>query len=176
MKTARMLLVIFFSVAAAWLFWKHRETSDKRPQTSNDIVRLQRGITAYYDAYNKLPPFTTPIIAVEGPDGAALLQELLGDDPGSSGLSVRRQHFIDPQPGESRSRRGLIYENPAEMKGPQGFYDVWGQPFRVAFDHDYNDEIFDPLMPGNIIRNERAVVFSYGPDRKPGGGDDIKTW
>ena len=114
---------------------------------------------------------------MEGPEGRAFLLELLGDKPTASpGASVRRISYIDPEPGEVKSKGGLIYEKPAEMQGPQGFYDAWGQPFHVVIDDDYNGEIPDPLAPGHLIRGKIAIVYSYGPDEKPGGGDDIKSW
>lgn len=177
MKIAWMLLVMLFTAAATWLFLVGQRREAGIHQTSGDVFCLQHGIEMYWDDHNKVPSFTAPEVVMEGPEGRAFLLELLGDKPTASpGGSVRRISYIDPEPGGIKSKGGLIYEKPAEMQGPLGFYDAWGQPFHVVIDDDYNGGIPDPLTPGHIIRGKIAIVYSYGPDKKTGGGDDIKSW
>jgi len=36
--------------------------------------------------------------------------------------------------------------------------------------------IEDPLRPGNVVRGEVVLVYSYGADGKPRTKDDVKTW
>jgi hypothetical protein len=46
----------------------------------------------------------------------------------------------------------------------------------VKIDLEYEDEILDPLKQGNVVRNKKVIVYSYGNDEKIGGGDDVTSW
>src|SRR5688572_2750734 len=77
---------------------------------------------------------------------------------------------------KSKAKGGRVYSNGGSGATPEGLYDAWGNPFYLKFDDDYDQEIPDPLTQGNIVRNQTVIIYSYGQDKKLGGGDDIKTW
>jgi hypothetical protein len=77
---------------------------------------------------------------------------------------------------KNKNMGGLLYRTGSGGLIPTGLYDAWGRPFHVRFDSAYKGELPDPLKPGSVIRDKIIIVYSYGQDGKPGGGDDIKTW
>lgn len=140
---------------------------------------LQTALNNYYCEYEGLPHFGMKgdEAQTDGVVGSKLLIILLGEEAVSDDMQNRKQiTFLNAKVNKSRVKGGLIYSNGGSGTLPEGLYDTWGRPFHLKFDLDNDHEIADPLEQGNIIRNKQVIVYSYGPDKKPGGGDDIKTW
>ena len=174
-----LVAILFLLIATLSPFEPNRAiTKSKKLQTVNDATGLQQAISNFYSEFSELPKLGSPAITTEGSDGQTLLKILLGKESGTSPPQNPRgiAFLTTPRVNKHKSKGGLIYRDPDSRKEPEGLYDAWGSPFHVIFDHDYDNKIADPLLPGNVIPNKPAIIYSYGPDKKPGGGDDIKTW
>jgi len=174
-----LVAILFLLIATLFPFEPNRAlTKSKKLQTVNDAMGLQQAISNFYSEFSELPKLGSPTITTEGPDGQTLLKVLLGTESGTSPLQNPRGITFLPstKANKHKSKGGLVYRDPDSRKEPEGLYDAWGSPFHVIFDHDYDNKIADPLFPGNVVLNKPAIIYSCGPDKKPGGGDDIKTW
>ena len=64
-------------------------------------------------------------------------------------------------------------------EGISTFDDVWGETYEFALDLDYNNIIeggeWNGYPASNAV-NAKVAVWSYGPDRQRGTGDDVTSW
>jgi hypothetical protein len=132
----------------------------------------------YYLDYSKLPTLgaSSDEIRTEGEAGIEFLEILLGkeDDTGAM-QNPKKIPFLTVETGKTKKKGGLIYSNGSGGQ-IEGLYDAWGNAFYVKIDLEYEDEILDPLKQGNVVRNKKVIVYSYGNDEKIGGGDDVTSW
>lgn len=157
----------------------------KKLQTTNDATSLKMALTAYYDSYNKFPDFgmAGDEARTDGQSGTELLTILLGkEEVGGEMQNPKQVQFLTAKANKNKAKGGLVYNNNGSGSIPEGFYDAWGNPFYIKIDDDFDGEITDPLVQGGIIRDQKFIIYSYGPDGakgakgKTGVGDDIKTW
>lgn len=150
----------------------------KTLQTQSDATALYQAIEQYYQEYSKLPGVEANSDEIEtvGEAGIELLTILLGkeDDTGKM-QNPRKIPFLNVKESKNSKKGGLVYSNGGSGGQIEGLYDAWGKPFRVKLDTEYEGEINDPIIQGNVVRNKNAIVYSYGPDGKL-GTDDVKTW
>jgi prepilin-type N-terminal cleavage/methylation domain-containing protein len=175
-----LLVVISIIVVLAALSFGAAQVAIKKGntlKTKTDATALATAFEQYYQEYSKLPTLTGGMeeIRTEGEAGIELLEILLGkeDDTGTM-QNPRKIPFLSVGTGKTKNKGGLIYSrNGGQI---EGLYDAWGNAYFVKLDVDYEDEILDPLTQGNIVRDKKIIVYSYGADEKLGGGDDVKTW
>ena len=166
-------LLVFFVYSA----FRLAENQAKKLQTSMDMMALQTGITDFYNEYGELPMPGLPTMLTEGAQGKALLAILLGKEPAdASRRNPKGIDFLDLPGRRAGVKEGLVHSNARSGAVPEALYDAWGNPFHVVFDHDSNNQIADPLVPGNVIRNKPVIVYSLGMDGKQGGGKDMIAW
>lgn len=152
----------------------------KKTQALNVETALQTAIDAYYNDYSKLPSVgaNTDEIDTTSEAGKQLIVILLGKEnsSGSSMQNPKQIPYLSVQEGKAK-KGGLIYsKNGTGASAIEGIYDPWGNPYKIVMDTDYDDEIQDPIKPGQIIRNKHCIIYTLGPDKKPNTADDVKTW
>jgi prepilin-type N-terminal cleavage/methylation domain-containing protein len=153
-------------------------TNARKTQTLTDATQLRNGIEDFERDYARFPEFGAQgeESQTDGTSGAELLTILLGKEAVSSSMENKKQTpFVHFRTSKRKDTGGLVYTSGASGAPPEGLYDAWGSPFNVIIDSDHDGEVSDPLSPGNVVQ-ESVIVYSYGPDKKPGGGDDVKTW
>jgi hypothetical protein len=176
------LAITIVSALAAGAFFLGKSLSfvwnkEHKLQTSSDVIGLQTAINNFYSEYGSLPKLGVASGTTDGAIGETLLIILLGKEASGPTMQNPKQiTFLNAKVNKDRAKGGLVYSNAGSGATPEGLCDAWGNPFYVKFDDNHDQEITDPLEVGNIIRNKQVVVYSYGQDQKPGGGDDIKTW
>lgn len=147
-------------------------------QTQADATALQQAIDQYYQEYSKLPGVASNSNEIQtvGEGGVELLTILLGkeDDTGKM-QNPRKIPFLNVKESRNAKKGGLVYSNGGAGGQIQGLYDAWGKPFNIRLDTEYEGEISDPLVQGNVVRNKSAIVYSFGQDGRV-GTDDVKTW
>lgn len=149
----------------------------RRVQTGMDASALRQAVEGYFDTYNRLPEQVREEMVTEGREAQQLLLVLLAKDKDGKDLSQGKQpRFLNVEEAKHKSQGGLLRDFSDGTGMPIGLYDSWGRPFHLRFSPDDKMEIPDPLKVGEIIRGKRVIVYSYGKDGRPGGGDDIKTW
>jgi hypothetical protein len=147
-------------------------------QTQTSATDLMRAIEDYYLDHRRLPEAAKDEEQqTEGEEGRNLLRILLALDAQGKNLPSNKWiRYLCVEETTSKQMGGLLYQDRGTNQIPQGLYDAWGRPFHVKFDTDNDQQIQDPLARGDVVRNKVVIVYSYGKDGKPGGGDDIKTW
>lgn len=176
-----LLVVISIIIVLAAMSLGGVQIATKRAktlQTQSDAMALQQAIEQYYQEYSKLPGVgsTSDEIQTRGEAGVELLTILLGkeDDTGTM-QNPRKLAFLNVKESRNAKKGGLVYSNGGAGGQINGLYDAWGRPFNVRLDNDYEGEIPDPIIQGNVVRNRNSLVYSFGPDGKL-GTDDVKTW
>ena len=150
----------------------------KKLKTENDATVLLKGIEGFEREYSRYPDFGArgEECRTDGMPGSELLIILLGkEEVGTSMQNKRQTAFVDFRESPSRKKGGLVYGSGATGARPEGLYDSWGNPFYLRIDSGSDGELEDPFNPGNVVR-ESVIVYSYGADEAPGGGDDVKSW
>ncbi|TAE78663.1 MAG: type II secretion system protein [Verrucomicrobia bacterium] len=176
-----LLVVISIIVVLAAMSFGGIQLVTKRAktlQTQSDATALYQAIEQYYQEYSKLPGIeaSSEEIQTSGEAGVELLRVLLGkeDDTGTM-QNPRKLAFLTVKESKNAKKGGLVYSNGGAGGQIEGLYDAWGKPFNVKFDIEYEGEIEDPIVQGNVVRNKVAIVYSFGQDGKL-GVDDVKTW
>ena len=177
-----LLVVISIIVVLAALSFGAAQTAIKKANTlksKTTATAVASSVEQYYQEYSKLPTIggASDEVRTEGEAGIELLLVLLGkeDDTGTM-QNPRKLPFLTVETGKNKNKGGLVYSNGGAGGQIEGLYDAWGQPFYIKMDTEYEDEILDPLTQGNVVRDKKVIVYSYGPDKKIGGGDDVKSW
>lgn len=152
----------------------------KTVQTLNIATNLSQAIHNYFDEYGSLPVVAatpTPIVSNSG-EGVNVLRVLLAQEgTGTNILNTKGIRYLDVKNAKAR-KAGLEYGSGGTAA--TGLFDAWGNPFYIAFDDDYNDEILNPnkITPTDpdIIRGVKAVVYSFGADGVGQNKDDVRSW
>lgn len=150
----------------------------KRARCAAAIKDIQLGIKNYQVEYNRYPLASgageTPTPLSEGNQ---LLNVLLGQN--MSKLNPREIVFLEAPMGKGGAG-GLT-----GSEGSYGLTDVWGEPYMVMIDANYDNKIANPDSqnsdetiaagaPPNLITG--AAVFSTGEDKQANTKDDIVSW
>jgi prepilin-type N-terminal cleavage/methylation domain-containing protein len=139
-----LLIVIAIIAVLAALGFAGIQTALKKSktvQTLNLANNLNRAIQNFYDEYGSFPQETvlpTPITTATGAEGVQVLLVLLAQETAASPLNKRGVRFLEPTQAKGK-KGGLDYNVGSTV--PTAMYDAWGEPFYIAFDDDYNDEI-----------------------------------
>ncbi|MFM2171449.1 MAG: hypothetical protein RI957_1678 [Verrucomicrobiota bacterium] len=178
-----LLIVIAIIMVLAALGFAGVQSALKRAktvQTLNIATNLSQSIHNYFDEYGSLPVVAatpTPIATNTG-EGVNVLRVLLAQEgTGTNTLNTKAIRFLEVKPAKAK-KGGIEYMSGSAT--PTGLFDAWGNPFYIAFDDDYNDEILNPdkISPSDpdIIRGPKAVIYSLGADGIEKNKDDVRSW
>lgn len=160
-------------------------------KTMKDVVV---GINHYRTEYNRFPinpddatggdtdmsPFltdgtSTPIINILMANTAS----------GSDDMNPRKIKFVDI-PFARNNQFGIIDPSSGAGDGtPVQLVDIWGLPYSITLDTNYDNRIENPDKQSNdLVISSRAtetvsasaIMFSYGKDRQQNTKDDIVSW
>ena len=144
----------------------------KKLQAKNDVTQIVTAVNAFYTEYGKYPLVTddTPIA-----NNSDLLYTLRGVANGANaGNAVNTRQIVFISPAEDTSQT-----NPKGKIGSTGqFCDPWGQPYKIAIDGNYDNQITNPYTadtgagPGTL--RQGVLAWSYGKDTKLGNNGDGK--
>jgi prepilin-type N-terminal cleavage/methylation domain-containing protein len=153
-------------------------TRAKKAKCAAAIKDIQLGIKNYQVEYNRYPLVSgsgeTPTPLSEG---NVLLNVLLGKN--TNKLNPREIVFLESPMGKGGAG-GLT-----GSEGSFGLMDVWGNPYEVMIDSNYDNKIANPdsqnsdstisggASPTLIVG---AAVFSLGEDKTANTKDDIVSW
>jgi len=152
----------------------------KKVQAKNDVTQIVTAVNAFYTEYGKYPLVTADTIY--GPGGtssADLFYSLRAVALGANALvngvpAVNSRAIVFISPAEDTSQT-----NPKGKIGSTGqFCDPWGQPYKIAIDGNYDNQITNPYTadtgagPGTL--RQGVLAWSYGKDTKLGNNGDGK--
>ncbi len=172
-----LLVVISIIMVLAALGFAAIATVNKRQKslvTQSSVMDLYQAIDQYYHTYNRLPDVGgTDELTVDGQPGAELVKILTGkEDPGGDIQNPKGLVFLTTKIGSNKNQGGLIYSGRQVV----GMFDAWGYPLHIRFDSDDDNEIPDPIRQGEIVRQKRVIIWSFGADGKAGDSDEVKSW
>jgi prepilin-type N-terminal cleavage/methylation domain-containing protein len=173
-----LLVVVSIIIVLAAMSFGAIQIATKRQKaltTQNDIQGLTSAIERYYDEYNKMPNVgSTDQMTADGESGSKLLTILLGKEDSSGDMQNPRQiAFLTARITKNEKQGGLVYGNGNQVKG---MYDAWGRALNIKFDDDFDGEIQNPIKQGEIVRQKKVIVWSFGADGKFGDNDEVKSW
>ncbi|HYF37406.1 MAG TPA: hypothetical protein VD994_19045, partial [Prosthecobacter sp.] len=100
-------------------------------------------------------------------------------------MNSRKIKFVD-LPMARNGLFGIVDPSGGSGDGaPLQLMDIWGQPYTLQFDTNYDNRIQNPDKSNadQIIAEKageylttKALMYSNGPDREPLTKDDIVTW
>lgn len=176
---AGLVLGVMMSVAGLLPWCQRSRTIQKwnALQTQTDVSALGQAVNHFFSEYSKLPDPGADDFTTEDDAGRTLLGVLFGKEPaGPAMMNPRKIPFLNVKIGRHKKKGGLIYvsESGREI---EGFYDAWGNPFRVILDSD-NDGVLRFAYGGKPmeVRGHGCLVSSRGPDGAEGTEDDLKSW
>lgn len=142
--------------------------------TQASVSDLSLALSAYADTYNRMPSVGgSDELTADGQAGTDLLKILLGkEDPGGDLQNPKGIVFLTTKINSNRKQGGLIYSGIQV----EGMFDAWGQPLHIKFDEDLDNEIPDPIKQGDLVRQKKVIVWSFGADGKVGDNDEVKSW
>lgn len=173
-----LLVVVSIIIVLAAMSFGAISIATKRQKavtTLNDVQALASALDAYYNEYSRMPNIgSTDQITADGESGAKLLTVLLGkEDTGGDMQNPRQIAFLTARITKSEKQGGLVYGNGNQVKG---MYDAWGRALNIKFDDDFDGEIQNPIKQGEIVRQKKAIIWSFGADGKFGDNDEVKSW
>ncbi|WP_193213617.1 prepilin-type N-terminal cleavage/methylation domain-containing protein [Luteolibacter marinus] len=174
-----LVVIAIISVLAAMGFGAFQKATNraKGMKTLADANALVEAVMSFNNDYGRLPDVAMQgdDFMTEGPAGQELLTVLTAKEAKGSDMQNPRQSvYLSIREAQVKANGGLYFGKESGL--PEALYDAWGNAMHVRFDDDLDGEVPDPLNPGKFVRNQPVIVYSYGADEKPGGGDDIKTW
>ena len=101
-------------------------------------------------------------------------------------MNPRKIKFIDLPFAKNNNQFGIIDPSGGAGDGaPVRLVDIWGLPYVVGLDTNYDNRIENPDKQSNdMLISSRApqflsasaIVFSFGPDKQRSTKDDIVSW
>jgi prepilin-type N-terminal cleavage/methylation domain-containing protein len=171
-----LVVISIIMVLAAFGFAAILKVNHKKDMlvTQTGVTDLSMAMNAYFDTYNRMPSVGgSDELTADGQAGTELLKILLGkEDSGSEMQNPKGIAFLTTKIGKNRKQGGLIYSG----GNVEGLFDAWGQPLHIKFDEDLDNEIPDPIKQGDLVRQKKVIVWSFGADGKVGDNDEVKSW
>jgi hypothetical protein len=135
---------------------------------------LESAISNFHIEYGKLPD-SNKRVTTNSPEGLKLLNTLLGNEAKSDkALNSRALKFLAVKEGKNH-KNGLFYS--VDGRAVEGLFDPWGSPYTVILNTEYKESLQFTIGSKTIdLNGRRSAVFSPGPDKKIGTGDDLCTW
>lgn len=152
-----LIVIAIIGILASLLFPAVNGAIDaaRKAQAKNDVVQIATAVIAYETEYGKLPYTNSGFQNVSGD----WLQALGGSNAAS--LNSRQIVFIELNPAK-RGKSGLTNGN---------FVDPWGEIYRIAFDHDYDntiDSAGETPGPTATSLRKRVAVWNKPPGKNDG--------
>lgn len=160
-------------------------------KTMKDVVV---GINHYRTEYNRFPinpddatggdtdmsPFLT-----DGTSTPIINILMANTSSGSDDMNPRKIKFVDI-PFARNNQFGIIDPSSGAGDGtPVRLVDIWGLPYSIALDTNYDNRIENPDKQSSDLTissratetvSASAIMFSYGRDRQPNTRDDVVSW
>lgn len=179
-----VISIIVVLMGLAFPAFQGVQNSAKRTQTKNDLVQIATAVNAFYTEYGRYPTTATSdtaaVVGGKGPTSKALFDELRG--LAGASLNPRQITFISPPDAkDQKSPRGGVKTSDGQ------WYDLWGSPYAVALDADYDNEVSNPYSGGAGAGPKLRmgmIAWSLGKDGSGGSGDknsgaskdDVISW
>jgi prepilin-type N-terminal cleavage/methylation domain-containing protein len=188
-----VIIAILASLAIPVANLVTRKADQVRTQkTMKDIVVA---INHYRTEYNRFPikpedatggdtdmqPFLT-----DGTSTPIINILMANTQTGADDMNPRKIKFIDLPFAKNNNQFGIIDPSGGAGDGaPVRLVDIWGLPYVVGLDTNYDNRIENPDKQSNdMLTSSRApqflsasaIVFSFGPDKQRSTKDDIVSW
>jgi len=168
------VMVLIGLLVIGLFIWSGNPRTDISHKTSSALRTaraIESAVNNFYMEYAYMPTRLTTDTEINTKDNVAdFLNIILGlESTTGNPLNKRAIKFLAVKEGKN-NKNGLIYNSAGTAV--TGLYDPWGGPYKVLLDADCDEHL---VVHGKAL-DRRAAIWSYGPDRKAGTKDDIKTW
>lgn len=171
-------LALLFAVGSAgFLAWAETRRSARIARTYDELRTLVTACSRFYREYGVWPTEDASVgdaDASVGADGrnrrvVFRLRAVEGEGNEAHRNNPRRIDFLLPLPDDPRPTT-------PNLAATGDVLDPWGNPYRLAFDSNYDGALelrgdYSLRIPG-----EGVAIWSAGPDQRYGTRDDIRTW
>lgn len=155
------------------LVFKRAITKAKKATALDVALGLDSAINEFRTEYGALP-MTPAKLRTDTSEGLQLLAILLAREKSPAPQNIRGIKFLSVK--EGRNRKGGLVFTP-DGTSMVGLFDPWGNPYTVELDQDGDGKIQVLHARGSqTVEGTRVIVFSPGPDGRPGTADDVRTW
>ena len=176
MELLLVIVIIVILVGLAFPVFQGVLERAKKLQAKNDLTQIVTAVNAFYTEYGRYPLVTDDTPIANNSDLLYTLRAVaLGANAlvnGVPAINTRQIVFISPAEDTSQT-------NPKGKIGSTGqFCDPWGQPYKIAIDGNYDNQITNPYTadtgagPGTL--RQGVLAWSYGKDTKLGNNGDGK--
>lgn len=132
--------------------------------TLDDAFLIEKAFESFYLDYGSFPVKGELDASFDFLNDARDFDMLLGS---TARVSVKSPRYLTVRTAR-KGKGGIVYD--PSGKKILGIFDSWGQPLRVRLDLDLDGVI---EVKERVYSGRKSVVWSDGPDRMPGTGDDV---
>ncbi len=175
------MLVACLVVALLFPGLRVKTRAPGRSETKAAAVNIVAALKAYLTEYGKWPDFTGDGLFLDEKRQAQLLRMLQGKDEANN---PRKIVFFEGRAAtEVRGARGQYRHGLSPATG--AYLDAQGNPYRIAIDADYDNQVPNPYDDGGSPLRINVIVWSLGKDGQQGapansrtlkGSDDVVSW
>ena len=171
-----LVVIAIIAILLGFVFPVFQGVQDraKKVQAKNDLTQIVTAVNAYYTEYGKYPIVTDDTPLANTSDLFYTLRAIPSGTANSANAANPRQ-IVFISPGEDTSQT-----NPKGKVGSDGkFCDPWGQPYKIAIDGNYDNQIANPYNAdtgaGPATVRQGVLTWSGGKDGKAPDTNDTKT-
>ena len=190
------VVILIIVILASFLYTAGSSAIEhaRKAQAKNDVTQIVTAVNALYTEYGKYPVVSTITTdAFYGTLPAGVLIPTGCANAGTNEVLFNILRGIDT----TNNPRAIVFLSPnaarnttppkggiSQSAGTVGQYmDVWGSPYAIVIDSDYNNQIVTTPNPysdtdgsaGPSPLRLGAIAYSYGKNGKPGGGAAVGT-
>lgn len=168
-----LVVITIIVILMALLFPAYRAVQDqaKRTQAKNDLAQLVTAVNAFYTEYGKYPLATDDATITDNANLFYSLRAVASGANANDAVNPKKIVFISPPDVKDTTR-------PRSGIGSNGQnYDPWGNPYLLAMDGNYDDQIANPYTnnAGSAQLRLGVIAWSKGRDGLTAAGDKKAT-
>lgn len=179
-----LFLALVISAVLAGLFFPAVNPCNPQSRSAwarTDAAAIVAAVKAYNTEYGKYPGLDHKGPFSDAESNAFLLRILRGID---TTRNPRRILFFSGKTATKSPEVGTRYRGGFHPETGV-FLDPWGNPYRIAIDSDYDNQITSPYPDDSPPIQVGVIVWSLGKDGKQGspanphtckGSDDVTSW
>ena len=192
------VVILIILILASFLYTAGSSAIEhaRKAQAKNDVTQIVTAVNAFYTEYGKYPvvsTITTDAFYGTLPTGVIIPTGCA--NAGTNDVLFNILRGIENPP--TNNPRAIVFLSPSTARNttpPKGgisqsvgtvgqYMDVWGSPYAIVIDSDYNNQIVTTPNPysdtdgsaGPSPLRLGAIAFSYGKNGKPGGGAAVSA-
>ena len=192
------VVILIILILASFLYTAGSSAIEhaRKAQAKNDVTQIVTAVNAFYTEYGKYPVVSTITTdAFYGTLPTGIIIPTGCANAGTNDVLFNILRGVENPP--TNNPRAIVFLSPSTARNttpPKGgisqsagtvgqYMDVWGSPYAIVIDSDYNNQIVTTPNPYSDIDGSAgpsplrlgAIAYSYGKNGKPGGGAAVSS-